>query len=249
MDFPGLWCRSSIWKIKGHFCFPMAHDLPIECYKFASQQSWIDAQSLGFRTRLRTPVRYVPDGSGCIRRISTEKWTILGLGTLTWFFDLGGLYLVVITSLLYFGDLDSESPICQHGNVPPRLETWSSQTRNNCWNAVDPCMLHLRSWHQLEKGWKDCSQMVSICNHDAGMFVDVSTTQEPGSNHRSIAFRYNRVPKFWIPNRWTMTISNLFFGHLEPDDSNHPLSAFFWPRNPWSFLFRHVQIDEFSIKV
>lgn len=165
------------------------------------------------------------------------------------FWFRGSLFGCHRISLLYFGDLDSESPICRDGMS---LQGWRHilrKTRNNCWNAVDPCMLHLRSWHQLEKGWKDCSQMVSICNHDAGMFVDVSTTQEPGSNHRSIAFRYNRVPKFWIPNRWTMTISNLFFGHLEPDDSNHPLSAFFWPRNPWSFLFRHVQIDEFSIKV
>ena len=230
----------------------MAHDLPIECYKFASQQSWIDGlthRAWVLEQDWELQWGMSPTADGCIRRISTEKWTILGLGTLTWFFDLGGLYLVVITSLLYLGRFGFGIPDLQHGMS---LQGWRHILANpkQLLKRRGPVYASLAQLAPAGKRMEGLqSNGVHLENHDAGMFVDVSTTQEPGSNHRSIAFRYNRVPKFWIPNRWTMTISNLFFGHLEPDDSNHPLSAFFWPRSPWSFLFRHVQIDEFSIKV
>lgn len=69
IDFPGLWCRFSAYeKSRDTFCFshwrleggswPANRMLQV-CL---TTEDWrIDAQSLGFRTRLRTPVRYVPD--------------------------------------------------------------------------------------------------------------------------------------------------------------------------------------------
>ena len=169
IDFPGLWCRSSVWKIKGNFCFPIgelkvAHDLPIECYKFASGQSWIDAQSLGFRKRLRTPARYVPDWSGCIRTIPP--------GNVKFYSRFGDIDLIFLfrgsdrlsDSLLYleiwFGipDLQDATLLKIIFGSPSQVGDTSSQTPT----ASPSVYASLAQLAQLEKGWKDCSPGVHL---------------------------------------------------------------------------------------
>lgn len=134
IDFPGLWCRSSIWKIKGHFLFShwrleggsWHHDLPIECYKFASQQSWIDglthrAWVLEQDWELQwgmSPIGRWMHSEDFHREMNDSRFGDIDM--IFWFRGslFGCHYIITLFWRFGFG-----IPDLQAWNVPPRLET------------------------------------------------------------------------------------------------------------------------------